>query len=341
MKEDKLISSNPQIFNDEFFDNFFHYIEDALQWNVVTKTGIVEVNGNATTFSALLYNNYYGCTSQIKQYADEKISVSFVIPHGVDLNLKFYSNNLGVKGKLGISNLQIDSVLCGNNRQFDISSFKCVCKSGNTEVIVNPENDNDDKNQKTYFTQNQLKAQIGTDANTYNCTRINQYFETMLYNASSTQNFTLESHAYVQIKNDAIFNNIQLISGQQVTKISQLEVNRNATTFQTQFSNNQYGCIKSYDKNFADGKTSVSLITPHTGDLTLKFYSNSLGSQARLGISNLQFNTYSCNKNTQFDTTSLKCVCKDGFIEAITYQGNKNNAYYEKVCVCKQSIYKQ
>ncbi|KAL4477581.1 hypothetical protein ABPG74_002731 [Tetrahymena malaccensis] len=184
-----------------------------------------------------------------------------------------------------------------------------------------------------YLTQDELQAQIETDSNTYNCTAIDQYFETMAYNASLIQNYTLQSHNYVHITFDVVFLNIEKILGG-VTKYGQVDVNGNTSSFSTNVVSDNYKCMaRSASSTKVDGKTSVSLVLAHSGDLDLTFSSNNLGVVARLGISNIQVDAFLCGQNAELDSSSLTCVCKSGYTSTTSAHGSPGHIYYEKQCL--------
>ncbi|KAL4496577.1 hypothetical protein ABPG72_015938 [Tetrahymena utriculariae] len=166
-----------------------------------------------------------------------------------------------------------------------------------------------------YLSQPYLKSQLVSDSNICNCTTIKQYFDTYASNVTLVQNITLQSHNYLHISFDVAFINIKEIAGG-ITKYGQVSVYGQTTTFSAT----------------VDGKTNVSMILPHNGNLNLTFSANNLGSQARLGISNVVVEGILCGQNAELDQSSLTCVCKQGFKETITSHGNPGNIYYEKQC---------
>ncbi|EAR96628.1 hypothetical protein TTHERM_00490960 (macronuclear) [Tetrahymena thermophila SB210] len=191
---------------------------------------------------------------------------------------------------------------------------------------------NINKHSYSYLTQDELHTQLATDSNTYNCTAINQYFETMAYNASLIQNYTLQTHNYVHITFDVAFINIEKI-WLGVVKNGQVDVNGNTSTFSTKVTNGNYQCMeRAAGSTKVDGKTSVSLVLSHSGDLDLTFSSNNLGTVARLGISNIQVDTYLCGQNAELNSTSLICTCKSGYTQKTTPEGGRGNVYYIKSC---------
>ncbi|EAR96627.1 hypothetical protein TTHERM_00490950 (macronuclear) [Tetrahymena thermophila SB210] len=195
------------------------------------------------------------------------------------------------------------------------------------------DNINVSKHSYFYLTQDELESQLDTDSNTYNCTAISQYFETMAYNASLIQNYTLQSHNYVHITFDVAFLNIEKIWGG-VTKYGQVDVNGNTNTFSTKVVNDNYQCMqRAAGSTKVDGKTSVSLVLSHSGDLDLTFSSNNLGVVARLGISNIQVDIYLCGQNAELNSSSLICTCKSGYTEKTTAHGSPGHVYYEKQCL--------
>ncbi|KAL4496574.1 hypothetical protein ABPG72_015935 [Tetrahymena utriculariae] len=208
-----------------------------------------------------------------------------------------------------------------------VLAFKCI----NCYTVI--DNINVNMYSYLYLTQNKLQAQVITYSNTYNCTAIDQYFETMAYNASLIQNYTLQSHNYVHMTFDAAFINIEKIWGG-VTKYGQVDVNGNTSTFSTKVVSDNYKCMpREVSSTKVDGKTSVSLILAPSGDLDLTFNSNNLGVVARLGISNIQIDAYLCGQNAELNSTSLTCVCKSGFSETTNAYGSPGHIYYEKQCL--------
>ncbi|EAR96632.1 hypothetical protein TTHERM_00491000 (macronuclear) [Tetrahymena thermophila SB210] len=183
-----------------------------------------------------------------------------------------------------------------------------------------------------YLSQPYLKSQMASDSNIYNCTAINQYFDTFAYNASLVQNITLQSHNYLHISFDVAFINIKEIWGG-ITKYGQVDVNGQTTTFSTNVQTDDYKCMPRTNKYYVDGKTNVSMILPHSGNLNLTFSTNNLGSNARLGISNIVVDGILCGNNAELDQSSLTCVCKQGFKETLTSHGNPGHIYYEKQCL--------
>ncbi|EAR96629.1 hypothetical protein TTHERM_00490970 (macronuclear) [Tetrahymena thermophila SB210] len=195
------------------------------------------------------------------------------------------------------------------------------------------DNINISKHSYFYLTQDELESQLETDSNTYNCPAISQYFETMAYNASLIQNYTLQSHNYVHITFDVVFLNIEQILGG-VTKYGQVDVNGNINTFSTKVVNDNYQCMeRAAGSTKVDGKKSVSLVLSHSGNLNLTFSSSNLGTVARLGISNIQVDTYLCGQNAELNTISLICKCKSGYTIKLTPHGSRGNVYYEKQCL--------
>ncbi|KAL4496575.1 hypothetical protein ABPG72_015936 [Tetrahymena utriculariae] len=195
--------------------------------------------------------------------------------------------------------------------------------------------DNININKYSYLqlTQDELQAQVATDSNSYNCIAIDQCFETMAYNDSLIQNLTLQSHNFVHITFDVAFINIERIMGG-VTKYGQVDVNGNTSTFSTKVVSDNYKCMpRGASSSKVDGKTSVTYVLAHSGDLNLTFSSNNLGVVARLGISNIQVDVYLCGQNAELNSTSLTCVCKSGFSETTSAHGSPGHIYYEKQCL--------
>ncbi|KAL4477583.1 hypothetical protein ABPG74_002733 [Tetrahymena malaccensis] len=190
------------------------------------------------------------------------------------------------------------------------------------------DNININKYRSFYLTQDQLKAQIATDPNTLNCPTINQYYETMAYNGSLALNTTLSSHNYVSIKFDAVFTNVAKVMGG-VNKQAQIIVNGNITAFSANVNSNY--CNPQAGK--ADGKTTFTLVQAHSGDLNMVFNPTNIGGIARLGISNIQVDAYQCGQNAELNSTTLTCVCSQGFAEALTVKLSQGPIYYIKQCI--------
>ncbi|KAL4477585.1 hypothetical protein ABPG74_002735 [Tetrahymena malaccensis] len=181
-----------------------------------------------------------------------------------------------------------------------------------------------------YLSQAQLKSEMASDSNIYNCTAINEYFETFAYNSSLVQNFTLQSHNYLHISFDVAFLNIKEVLGG-IIKYGQVDVNGQTTQFSTIVTYDNYKCIPN-NPYYVDGKTNISITLPHNGNLNLTFSTSDLGSQARLGISNIAVNSILCGKNAQLDSSTLTCVCQQGYKETLTAYGSPGHIYYEKQC---------
>ncbi|EAR96630.1 hypothetical protein TTHERM_00490980 (macronuclear) [Tetrahymena thermophila SB210] len=190
------------------------------------------------------------------------------------------------------------------------------------------DNININKYRYFYLTQDQLSAQISTDSNALYCPTINQYYETMAYNASLSLNSTLSSHNYISIKFDAVFTNVARVMGGAI-KQAQINVNGNITTFQAlanfNFCNPQASKV--------DGKTTFTVVQAHSGDLSMVFNPTNLGGIARLGISNIQVDAFQCGQNAELNLTSLTCVCSQGFAEALTVKQSQGPIYYIRQCI--------
>ncbi|KAL4496576.1 hypothetical protein ABPG72_015937 [Tetrahymena utriculariae] len=192
------------------------------------------------------------------------------------------------------------------------------------------DNININKYRYFYLTQDELQAKIATDSNTLNCPSINQYYQTTAYNGSLALNSTLSSHNYVSIKFDALFNNVaKVVVPGGAIKQGQINVNGNITTFQTNV-NSQY-CNPQPSK--VDGKTTVTVVQAHSGDLNMVFNPTNIGGIARFGVSNIQVDAVQCGQNAELSLATLTCVCSQGFAEALTVQVSQGPIYYIKQCI--------
>ncbi|KAL4477586.1 hypothetical protein ABPG74_002736 [Tetrahymena malaccensis] len=119
---------------DVAFINFKSTLVNSIQY------GQVDINGQTTTFSTTLTQNNYQCIPKgnIKNI-DSKSQVSIILKHQGDLQLAFSAINFGSLARLGISNIVVDSILCGQNAQLDSDTLTCVCSKGSQETIGNSE----------------------------------------------------------------------------------------------------------------------------------------------------------------------------------------------------------
>ncbi|KAL4477584.1 hypothetical protein ABPG74_002734 [Tetrahymena malaccensis] len=122
--------------------NYLHISFDAVFINIklvtsnITQYGQVDINGQINTFSAMV-GDEYNCMPKTNVFqVDGKTNFSKVLPHSGNLNLTFSKNNLDIHARLGISNIVVDAILCGNNAEINNSTLSCICKQGFTETIT-------------------------------------------------------------------------------------------------------------------------------------------------------------------------------------------------------------
>ncbi|EAS00415.1 hypothetical protein TTHERM_00220880 (macronuclear) [Tetrahymena thermophila SB210] len=123
--------------------NYLHISFDYVFINVqgvtggATKQGQVDINGTTYNFSTVVYSYYYKCMQRTKNAnVDGKSSASFVLAHSGNIDLNFYSNNIGSLARFGVSNLTITAAYCGTNAELSSKTFTCVCKSGYKETTT-------------------------------------------------------------------------------------------------------------------------------------------------------------------------------------------------------------
>ncbi|EAS00414.1 transmembrane protein, putative (macronuclear) [Tetrahymena thermophila SB210] len=177
-----------------------------------------------------------------------------------------------------------------------------------------------DKKTYSYLTQTSLQSQSSSNSNIYNCQAISEYFQTVGQNESLSLSYSVQTHNYLHVTFDYAFINIQQLSGGAI-KSGQVDISGTTYTFSTIVYSDNYKCMTRTDNTKVDGKSQVSLVLAHSGNIDLKFYSNNIASFARYGVSNLTITATYCGTNAQLSSKTFTCVCKSGYQETSTQQG--------------------